>query len=129
MIHKYNIKGTPEVYTIAINCCSQTGDWEFACSVYDDMTKKGVIPDEVSFILIFVSQLYCVSFMTLSFWLHGSNWTFLLLRFEPVNNGEVSFILIFAGPCIIYAIKFLISRFKLDTSTFEIWSVNSHLII
>ncbi|ESR36803.1 pentatricopeptide repeat-containing protein MRL1 [Citrus sinensis] len=47
MIHKYNIKGTPEVYTIAINCCSQTGDWEFACSVYDDMTKKGVIPDEV----------------------------------------------------------------------------------
>ncbi|KAJ4716706.1 putative Pentatricopeptide repeat-containing protein [Melia azedarach] len=47
MIHKYNIKGTPEVYTIAINCCSQTGDWEFACSVYDDMTKKGVVPDEV----------------------------------------------------------------------------------
>jgi pentatricopeptide repeat protein len=47
MIHQYNIKGTPEVYTIAISCCSQTGDWEFACSVYGDMTSKGVVPDEV----------------------------------------------------------------------------------
>ncbi|KAH7518493.1 pentatricopeptide repeat-containing protein MRL1, chloroplastic [Ziziphus jujuba] len=47
MIHKYKIKGTPEVYTIAVNCCSQTGDWEFARNVYDDMTKKGVIPDEM----------------------------------------------------------------------------------
>ncbi|XP_002534048.2 pentatricopeptide repeat-containing protein MRL1, chloroplastic [Ricinus communis] len=47
MLHKYNIKGTPEVYTIAVNFCSQTGDWEFARSVYDDMTRKGVAPDEM----------------------------------------------------------------------------------
>ncbi|KAL5791128.1 hypothetical protein ACOSQ2_006016 [Xanthoceras sorbifolium] len=47
MIHKYNIKGTPEVYTIAVNCSSQTGDWEFACNVYADMKRKGVVPDEV----------------------------------------------------------------------------------
>lgn len=47
MMHKFNIKGTPEVYTIAINSCSQTGDWEFACSVYNDMKRKGVAPDEV----------------------------------------------------------------------------------
>lgn len=47
MMQKYNIKGSPEVYTIAINSCSQTGDWEFACSIYNDMTQKGVLPDEV----------------------------------------------------------------------------------
>lgn len=47
MLHQYKIKGTPEVYTIAVNSCSQTGDWEFACSVYSDMTRNGVIPDEV----------------------------------------------------------------------------------
>ncbi|KAK6916660.1 Pentacotripeptide-repeat region of PRORP [Dillenia turbinata] len=47
MIHEYNIKGTPEVYTIAVNSCSQTGDWEFACSVYNDMKRKGVAPDEM----------------------------------------------------------------------------------
>uniref|UniRef100_A0A6M2FD78 PROP1-like PPR domain-containing protein n=1 Tax=Populus davidiana TaxID=266767 RepID=A0A6M2FD78_9ROSI len=47
MVHKYNIKGTPEVYTIAINSCGQIGDWEFACKVYDDMTRKGVVPDEM----------------------------------------------------------------------------------
>lgn len=49
MIDEYGIKGTPEVYTIAVNCCSQTGDWEFACSIYNDMTSKGVSPDEVVF--------------------------------------------------------------------------------
>ncbi|GER50302.1 pentatricopeptide repeat-containing protein [Striga asiatica] len=43
MIHKYNIRGNAELYTIAVNSCS---DWEFACSVYDDMIKKGVAPDE-----------------------------------------------------------------------------------
>ena len=48
MIHKYNIKGTLEVYTIAANFCSETGDWEFARNVYDDMSKKGLIPDEVT---------------------------------------------------------------------------------
>ncbi|GAV60291.1 PPR domain-containing protein/PPR_2 domain-containing protein/PPR_3 domain-containing protein [Cephalotus follicularis] len=47
MIHEYDIKGTPEVYTIALNCCSQTGDWDFASSVYADMTMKGVVPDEM----------------------------------------------------------------------------------
>ena len=47
MVDQYNIKGTPEVYTIAVNSCSQIGDWEFAYSVYTDMTRKGVVPDEV----------------------------------------------------------------------------------
>ncbi|KDP27602.1 hypothetical protein JCGZ_19607 [Jatropha curcas] len=47
MMHEFNIKGTPEVYTIAVNCCSQTGDWEFARSVYDDMKRKDVAPDEM----------------------------------------------------------------------------------
>ncbi|KAF7810816.1 pentatricopeptide repeat-containing protein MRL1, chloroplastic [Senna tora] len=46
-LHQYSIKGTPEVYTIAINSCSKTGDWEFACSVYNDMTGKGILPDEM----------------------------------------------------------------------------------
>ncbi|XP_076917607.1 pentatricopeptide repeat-containing protein MRL1, chloroplastic-like [Bidens hawaiensis] len=49
MIKEFNIKGTPEVYTIAVNSCSATGDWEFACSVYNDMTEKGIIPDEMFF--------------------------------------------------------------------------------
>ncbi|XP_059654043.1 pentatricopeptide repeat-containing protein MRL1, chloroplastic isoform X2 [Cornus florida] len=49
MIHEYNIKGTPEVYTIAVNSCSHIGDWEFACHVYSDMTRKGVAPDEMFF--------------------------------------------------------------------------------
>ncbi|KAF5727843.1 putative Pentatricopeptide repeat-containing protein [Tripterygium wilfordii] len=47
MIHDYNITGTPEVYTIAVNCCSQTGDWKFACNVYGDMKNKGIVPDEM----------------------------------------------------------------------------------
>lgn len=49
MIEEFKIKGTPEVYTIAVNSCSGSGDWEFACSVFDDMTKKGIIPDEMFF--------------------------------------------------------------------------------
>lgn len=49
MVQKYNIKGCPEVYTIAINSCSQTGDWEYARTVYNDMTQKGILPDEVLF--------------------------------------------------------------------------------
>ncbi|WZY68138.1 hypothetical protein YC2023_000378 [Brassica napus] len=49
MIHQYGIKGTPEVYTIAVNSCSKSGDWDFACSIYNDMKEKGVIPDEVFF--------------------------------------------------------------------------------
>lgn len=47
MIHKYDIRGTAELYTIAVNSCSHHGDWEFACSVYDDMIRKDVAPDEV----------------------------------------------------------------------------------
>ncbi|XP_050231634.1 pentatricopeptide repeat-containing protein MRL1, chloroplastic [Mercurialis annua] len=47
MMHKFNIKGTPEVYTIAVNCCSQTADWDFARSIYEDMTRNGVAPDEM----------------------------------------------------------------------------------
>ncbi|KAG4966980.1 hypothetical protein JHK87_032631 [Glycine soja] len=47
MVQKYNIKGCPEVYTIAINSCSQTGDWEYARTVYNDMTQKGILPDEI----------------------------------------------------------------------------------
>ncbi|KAI7755888.1 hypothetical protein M8C21_026096 [Ambrosia artemisiifolia] len=49
MIKEFKIKGTPEVYTIAVNSCSANGDWEFACSVYNDMTEKGIIPDEMFF--------------------------------------------------------------------------------
>nr|XP_043623607.1 pentatricopeptide repeat-containing protein MRL1, chloroplastic [Erigeron canadensis] len=49
MIEEFKIKGTPEVYTIAVNSCSGNGDWEFACSVFDDMTKKGITPDEMFF--------------------------------------------------------------------------------
>ncbi|GFP85958.1 pentatricopeptide repeat-containing protein mrl1 chloroplastic [Phtheirospermum japonicum] len=56
MIHKYNIRGTAELYTIAVNSCSHHGDWEFACSVYDDMIRKGVAPDEM-----FISALIDVA--------------------------------------------------------------------
>ncbi|WOL09660.1 pentatricopeptide repeat-containing protein MRL1, chloroplastic [Canna indica] len=47
MLQEYNITGTPEVYTIAARSCSQTGDLEFALRIYDDMKRKGVIPDEM----------------------------------------------------------------------------------
>lgn len=47
ILHEYNIKGTPEVYTIAVKSCSQTGDLEFALRIYDDMEKNGVVPDEM----------------------------------------------------------------------------------
>ncbi|XP_020551664.1 pentatricopeptide repeat-containing protein MRL1, chloroplastic [Sesamum indicum] len=56
MIHEYDIRGTAELYTIAVNSCSHHGDWEFACSVYDDMIKKGVAPDEM-----FISALIDVA--------------------------------------------------------------------
>ncbi|XP_010530793.1 PREDICTED: pentatricopeptide repeat-containing protein MRL1, chloroplastic isoform X2 [Tarenaya hassleriana] len=49
MMHEYGIRGTPEVYTIAVNSCSKSGDWEFACNIYNDMKEKGVTPDEVFF--------------------------------------------------------------------------------
>lgn len=63
MIHQYNIKGTPEVYTIAVNSCSQVGDLEFALCVYGDMKRNGVVPDEV-----FHSALF---FLFLFFFLNG----------------------------------------------------------
>ncbi|XP_010255161.1 PREDICTED: pentatricopeptide repeat-containing protein MRL1, chloroplastic isoform X2 [Nelumbo nucifera] len=47
MIHEYNIKGTPDVYTIAVNSCSQTGDLDFALNIYSDMRRNGVVPDEM----------------------------------------------------------------------------------
>ncbi|PKU80788.1 pentatricopeptide repeat-containing protein MRL1, chloroplastic [Dendrobium catenatum] len=47
MLRLYNIKGTPDVYTIAVNSCSQNGDLEFALSIYEDMKKNGVLPDEM----------------------------------------------------------------------------------
>ncbi|XP_047944173.1 pentatricopeptide repeat-containing protein MRL1, chloroplastic-like [Salvia hispanica] len=56
MIHQYDIRGTAELYTIAVNSCSHRGDWEFACSVYDDMIRKGVAPDEM-----FISALIDVA--------------------------------------------------------------------
>ncbi|KAK9108735.1 hypothetical protein Sjap_016795 [Stephania japonica] len=56
MIHTYNIKGTPEVYTIAVSSCSQMGDLDFAFRVYEDMRRNGVVPDEM-----FVSALIDVA--------------------------------------------------------------------
>ncbi|KAK4491435.1 hypothetical protein RD792_002184 [Penstemon davidsonii] len=56
MIHEYDIRGTAELYTIAVNSCSHHGDWEFACNVYDDMIRKGVTPDEM-----FISALIDVA--------------------------------------------------------------------
>ncbi|KAL2512379.1 Pentatricopeptide repeat-containing protein MRL1 [Abeliophyllum distichum] len=56
MIHKYNIKGTAELYTIALNSCNRNGDWEFASIVYNDMIQKGVAPDEM-----FISALIDVA--------------------------------------------------------------------
>lgn len=47
MLHTYSIRGTPDVYTIAVNSCSQTGDLEFALTIYNDMKNNGVVPDEV----------------------------------------------------------------------------------
>ncbi|CAO2814908.1 unnamed protein product [Amaranthus hypochondriacus] len=49
MIDQFNIKGTPELYTIAVNSCSQTADWDFACKIFADMKLKGVVPDEKFF--------------------------------------------------------------------------------
>jgi pentatricopeptide repeat protein len=50
MLLEYSIKGTPEVYTIALRSCSLTGDLGFALKIYDDMNKIGVQPDEVLFL-------------------------------------------------------------------------------
>ena len=50
MLQEYNIKGTPEVYTIALRSCSLTGDLGFALKIYEDMNKIGIQPDEVFFL-------------------------------------------------------------------------------
>ncbi|XP_044968593.1 pentatricopeptide repeat-containing protein MRL1, chloroplastic isoform X1 [Hordeum vulgare subsp. vulgare] len=47
MLQEYSIKGTPEVYTIALRSCSLTGDLGFALKIYEDMNKIGVQPDEM----------------------------------------------------------------------------------
>ncbi|TVU31282.1 hypothetical protein EJB05_22963, partial [Eragrostis curvula] len=47
MLQEYDIKGTPEVYTIALRSCSLTGDLGFALKIYEDMNKIGVKPDEM----------------------------------------------------------------------------------
>jgi pentatricopeptide repeat protein len=52
MLQEYNIKGTPEVYTIALRSCSLTGDLGFALKIYEDMNKIGVKPDEVHFLVV-----------------------------------------------------------------------------
>jgi pentatricopeptide repeat protein len=41
------IQGTPECYTAAVHACSQKGDLDAALSLYDDLKKDGVQPDEV----------------------------------------------------------------------------------
>ncbi|KAG9443087.1 hypothetical protein H6P81_018941 [Aristolochia fimbriata] len=47
MMKKYKIKGTPDVYTIAVNSCSEKGDLQCALNVYNDMKRNGVAPDEM----------------------------------------------------------------------------------
>lgn len=46
------------MYTIAVGSCSETGDLEFALSVYSDMKKNGVTPDEVFFELQCANNSY-----------------------------------------------------------------------
>jgi pentatricopeptide repeat protein len=52
MLDEYNIRGTVEVYTIAIRSCSLNGDLQFALEIYNDMKSKGIQPDEVSLLLV-----------------------------------------------------------------------------
>lgn len=71
MIDKYKIKGSLEFYIIVINSCSEIGDWEFVCNMYDDMKRKGVVFDEVCLgikfqncmLLIFLNCLYYLIFI------------------------------------------------------------------
>lgn len=42
-----NTRGSPECYTAAVHACSQNGDLDSALSVFDDLKKDGVRPDEV----------------------------------------------------------------------------------
>lgn len=59
MLQEYNIKGTPEVYTIALRSCSLTGDLGFALKIYEDMNKIGVKPDEVLFLSGNIKDTLC----------------------------------------------------------------------
>ncbi|KAJ1689147.1 hypothetical protein LUZ63_013302 [Rhynchospora breviuscula] len=47
MLDEYNIRGTVEVYTIAVRSCSLNGDLQFALEIYNDMKNKGIQPDEM----------------------------------------------------------------------------------
>lgn len=47
MVQEYGIKGTADVYTMAVNACSHKGDLDSALGVYNDMMRNGVRPDEV----------------------------------------------------------------------------------
>lgn len=85
MIDKCDIKGTPEVYTIAVNCCSQNGNWELAHSIYGDMSKKGVNPDEVlTFKLLWLHvEVLIVKLLWLEiFFLHFDGLKFLYFFFK-----------------------------------------------
>lgn len=41
------VAGTAECYTAAVHACRQKGYLKFALSIYEDMQKDGVLPDEV----------------------------------------------------------------------------------
>ncbi|KAL3515069.1 hypothetical protein ACH5RR_021971 [Cinchona calisaya] len=84
MLDEYNIKGTPEVYTIAVNSCSQNGDWEFACTIYSDMTRRGVAPDEM-----FISALIDVAGHTGK--LDAAFEILKVARAKGIHSGTISY--------------------------------------
>ncbi|KAK6805910.1 hypothetical protein RDI58_003695 [Solanum bulbocastanum] len=92
MIDKCDIKGTPEVYTIAVNCCSQNGNWEFARSIYDDMSKKGVNPDEM-----FISALIDVAGHTGK--LEAAFEVLEEARTKGINLGSISYSSLMGACC------------------------------
>ncbi|XP_049350603.1 pentatricopeptide repeat-containing protein MRL1, chloroplastic isoform X1 [Solanum verrucosum] len=92
MIDKCDIKGTPEVYTIAVNCCSQNGNWEFARIIYDDMSKKGVNPDEM-----FISALIDVAGHTGK--LEAAFEVLEEARTKGINLGSISYSSLMGACC------------------------------
>lgn len=92
MIDKCDIKGTPEVYTIAVNCCSQNGNWELARSIYDDMSKKGVNPDEM-----FISALIDVAGHTGK--LEAAFEVLEEARTKGINLGSISYSSLMGACC------------------------------
>ncbi|CAN4107407.1 unnamed protein product [Withania somnifera] len=92
MIDKCDIKGTPEVYTIAVNCCSKNGNWEFARSIYDDMSKKGVNPDEM-----FISALIDVAGHTGK--LEAAFEVLEEARTKGINLGSISYSSLMGACC------------------------------